>query len=47
MISHDLEHLAALYAIGVVGAVAINITLVSTHPRTRKRIEEFAGGLPL
>jgi hypothetical protein len=36
VISHDLEHLAALYAIGVVGAVAINITLVSTHPRLRK-----------
>jgi amino acid transporter len=33
--SHDLEHLAALYAIGVVGAVAINVTLVSTHPRLR------------
>src|SRR5688572_33197062 len=29
LISHDLEHLAALYAIGVVGAVAINITLCS------------------
>jgi len=36
VISHDLEHLAALYAIGVVGAVAINITLVSTHPRLRR-----------
>ncbi|MGB7159329.1 MAG: APC family permease [Tepidisphaeraceae bacterium] len=36
VVSHDLEHLAALYAIGVVGAVAINITLVSTHPRLRK-----------
>jgi hypothetical protein len=35
IISHDLEHLAALYAIGVVGAVSINITLVSTHPRMR------------
>jgi amino acid transporter/nucleotide-binding universal stress UspA family protein len=35
VVSHDLEHLAALYAIGVVGAVAINITLVSTHPRLR------------
>jgi amino acid transporter/nucleotide-binding universal stress UspA family protein len=31
--SHDLEHLAALYAIGVVGAVAINITLCARHPR--------------
>ena len=36
VISHDLEHLAALYAIGVVGAVAINVTLVSTHPRMRR-----------
>src|SRR5688572_18679881 len=35
VVSHDLEHLAALYAIGVVGAVSINITLVSTHPRMR------------
>jgi amino acid transporter len=37
VISHDLESLAALYAIGVVGAVAINITLVSFHPRLRAR----------
>jgi amino acid transporter len=36
LVSHDLEHLAALYAIGVVGAVAINVTLVSTHPRMRR-----------
>ncbi len=35
-ISHDLESLAALYAIGVVGAVAINVTLCSTHPRLRR-----------
>jgi amino acid transporter len=34
--SHDLEHLAALYAIGVVGAVAINVTLVSAHPRLHR-----------
>src|SRR5688572_10865856 len=33
---HDLEHLSALYAIGVVGAVAINITLCSLHPRLRR-----------
>lgn len=33
LLSHELEHLAALYAIGVVGAVAINVTLVATHPR--------------
>jgi amino acid transporter len=36
VISHDLEHLAALYAIGVVGAVSINITLCSLHPRLRR-----------
>jgi amino acid transporter len=35
-ISHDLDSLAALYAIGVVGAVAINITLCAVHPRLRK-----------
>jgi K+-sensing histidine kinase KdpD len=36
MISHDLEALAALYAIGVIGAVAINVTLCSMHPRLRR-----------
>jgi amino acid transporter len=36
VISHDLEHLAALYAIGVVGAVAINVTLCAAHPRLRR-----------
>ena len=36
VISHDLEHLAALYAIGVVGAVAINVTLCAFHPRLRR-----------
>jgi hypothetical protein len=34
--SHDLESLAALYAIGVVGAVAINVSLCALHPRLRK-----------
>lgn len=33
--SHDVEHLAALYAIGVVGAVAINVALCAFHPRLR------------
>lgn len=42
LVSHDLEHLAALYAIGVVGAVAINVTLVSTHPRLRKTWRKLA-----
>jgi amino acid transporter/nucleotide-binding universal stress UspA family protein len=36
LVSHDLERLAALYAIGVVGAVAINVTLCATHPRLRR-----------
>lgn len=35
LLSHELESLAALYAIGVVGAVAINISLVALHPRVR------------
>jgi amino acid transporter len=36
LFKHDLETLASLYAIGVVGAVAINCTLCSFHPRLRK-----------
>ncbi|WP_428940043.1 APC family permease [Fontivita pretiosa] len=36
LLSHDLESLAALYAIGVIGAVAINVTLCSIHPRLRR-----------
>src|SRR6202012_910894 len=36
VISHDLDSLAALYAIGVIGAVAINVTLCAIHPRLRK-----------
>lgn len=48
LVSHDLETLAALYAIGVVGAVAINITLVSGHPRLRGKWRQgsalFLGG---
>jgi amino acid transporter len=35
-ISHSIESLAALYAIGVIGAISINITLCSMHPRLRK-----------
>jgi hypothetical protein len=34
--SHDLESLAALYAIGVIGAVAINVSLCAWHPRLRR-----------
>jgi amino acid transporter len=36
IISHNLDQLAALYAIGVIGAVAINISLCAFHPRLRK-----------
>jgi amino acid transporter len=50
LFSHDLEHLAALYAIGVVGAVAINISLCATHPRLhgwRRKLPMAALGLLL
>ena len=33
---HDLTALASLYAIGVVGAVAINCLLCASHPRLRR-----------
>jgi hypothetical protein len=36
LVSHDLESLAALYAIGVIGAVAINVSLCALHPRLRR-----------
>ncbi len=36
IISHNLDQLAALYAIGVIGAVAINISLCAFHPRLRR-----------
>jgi amino acid transporter len=36
MFSHNLESLAALYAIGVIGAVAINVSLCALHPRLRR-----------
>ena len=47
---HDVEKLAALYAIGVVGAVAINVTLCGMHPRLRRlrrKLPMFALGLVL
>jgi amino acid transporter len=50
MFAHKLETLASLYAIGVIGAVAINITLCSIHPRLRKmwrRVPMFAIGILL
>ena len=36
LISHNIDQLAALYAIGVIGAVAINISLCPFHPRLRR-----------
>lgn len=36
LISHNIDQLAALYAIGVIGAVAINISLCAFHPRLRR-----------
>jgi amino acid transporter/nucleotide-binding universal stress UspA family protein len=33
---HDLETLASLYAIGVVGAVSLNCMLAASHPRLRR-----------
>ena len=36
LISHNLDQLASLYAIGVIGAVAINVSLCVVHPRLRK-----------
>ena len=42
MFSHNLETLAALYAIGVIGAVAINVTLCAMHPRMRGALRKGA-----
>ena len=36
LFAHDLETLASLYAIGVVGAVALDCVLAAFHPRMRK-----------
>ena len=48
LFAHDLETLAALYAIGVVGAVAINCSLCTFHPRLRNRWRKaFMGFLGL
>lgn len=37
LFTHTLEDLAALYAIGVVGAVAISVLLVAFHPRLHRK----------
>ena len=42
--AHDIETLASLYAIGVVGAVAINCCLCTLHPRLRKHWRKLAMG---
>ena len=50
LFAHDIETLASLYAIGVIGAVAINITLCSIHPRLRRwwrKAPMFAIGMSL
>src|SRR5690348_673329 len=36
LVSHDLDSLALLYAIGVIGAISINISLCAVHPRLRR-----------
>ena len=36
LFAHDLQTLASLYAIGVIGAIAINVTLCARHPRLRR-----------
>src|SRR5262249_8639737 len=36
LLIHDVERLSHLYAIGVVGAVAINVSLCAFHPRLRR-----------
>jgi amino acid transporter len=40
----DLESLASMYAIGIVGAVALNCTLTTFHPRLRKIWRKIAMG---
>jgi amino acid transporter len=45
VIAHDLETLASLYAMGVVGAVSINCSLCAFHPRLRKMWRKAAMAL--
>ena len=42
LFAHDLETLASLYAIGVVGAVAINCTLCSLPPAPAQVLRKIA-----
>jgi hypothetical protein len=41
LLVHDVERLSHLYAIGVIGAVAINVTLCAFHPRLRRFRRKF------
>jgi amino acid transporter len=36
VITHQIDTLASLYAIGVIGAISINVTLCAIHPRLRR-----------
>lgn len=45
LMASGLEMLASMYAIGIVGAVALNCTLVSLHPRLRRWYRKSAMGL--
>ncbi len=44
LFAHDIGTLSALYAIGVVGAVAINCSLCTIHPRLRSMWRKVAMG---
>lgn len=44
LVFHDLKTLASLYAIGVVGAVAINCSITAFHPRLRKMWRKLSMG---
>jgi amino acid transporter len=44
LVFHDLKTLASLYAIGVVGAIAINCSITAFHPRLRKLSRKIAMG---
>jgi amino acid transporter len=50
VITHEIEKLSSLYAIGVIGAIAINVTLCAIHPRLRRlyrKVPMFLLGLVL
>lgn len=44
LFAHDLETLASLYAIGVVGAVALNCGIGTQHPRLRRKWRKLSMG---